>query len=173
MRYFVGLFLLAWLAGWGAGFANEVWRLLSGGANAFLVVWLILWTLGGAFAVYWAYRAFRPTVPESLRLLANSVTYDSGIPPHQFYSGYTSQSEAWKSMFPRRTRVEIDRHKLQSLRLRETEVGNRLTIDVEASRIDIGRSATEVEREWLYQVLAKRYSLSPARDSTRSDRRFG
>src|SRR6516164_9276669 len=75
MRYFVGLFLLGWLA----GFISAVSKLSSGGtfdrAHAFLVFWLVAWTLGGAMAVYWAYRAFRPSVPESLRLMPDGVTY--------------------------------------------------------------------------------------------------
>jgi hypothetical protein len=45
------------------------------------------------------------------------------------------------------------------LRLRETESGNRLTIDVDAARIDIAPTASEVEREWLARLLAQRYSL--------------
>jgi hypothetical protein len=65
-------------------------------------------------------------------------------------------------MFPKRTRVELDRRKLQSLRLRETNDGNRLTVDADALRLDIAPSASEIEREWLYQLLADRYSLSLA-----------
>jgi hypothetical protein len=162
MRYFVGLFLLAWLGGWLVGFSSVVSKLSSGWtfdrAHAFLVCWLVAWTLGGAMAVYWIYRAFRPSVPESLRLMPNGVTYDSGIPPLP-NSGYTWNSDAWKSMVQKRTRVELDRQKLQSLRLRETKDGNRLTVDANALRLDIAQSATEIEREWLYKLLTKRYSL--------------
>jgi len=92
-------------------------------------------------------------------LMPDGVIYDSGIPPLQTYSGYTWNKDAWKSMFPKRTRVELDRRKLQSLRLRETNDGNRLTVDADALRLDIAQSATEIEREWLYQLLTKRYSL--------------
>jgi hypothetical protein len=165
MRYLVGLFMLAWLGGWVVGFIGTAGTLSSGGppgiARAFLVFWLIAWTLAGAMAMYWTYRAFRPSVPESLRLISNGVTYDSGIPPLllQGYIGLTSHKEVWKSMFPKRTRVELDRQKLHSLRLRETNDGNRLTVDADALRLDIAQSASEIEREWLYQVLADRYSL--------------
>jgi hypothetical protein len=62
-------------------------------------------------------------------------------------------------MSPKRTRIELDRRKLQSLRLRETNDGNRLTVDADALCLDIAQSATEIEREWLYQLLTKRYSL--------------
>ena len=124
-------------------------------AYAFLVFWSAAWTVAG---VYLTYRAFRPSTPESLKLMPNGVTYDSGVPPLQMYFGYTSH-KAWKLMFPKRTRVELDRQKLQSLRLRETNEGNRLTVDTDALRIDIAQSAGEIEREWLYELLAKRYSL--------------
>jgi hypothetical protein len=67
--------------------------------------------------------------------------------------------DAWKVMLPKRLRLELDRQGLQSLRLSETNVGNRLTVDVDASRLDIAQSASEMERVWLYQLLAKRYSL--------------
>jgi hypothetical protein len=172
MRYFVGTFMLAWLGGWFVGLIATVWKLLSGGApreaQAFLVFWLVGWILAGAMAMYWAYRLFRPSVPESLTLMPKGVTYDSGIPPppsRQTYWGSTSVKDQWKSMFPKRTRVEVDRQKLQSLRLRETNDGNRLTIDADARRLDIAYAASEIEREWLYQLLTKRYALPLPRGS--------
>jgi len=173
MRYFVGLFLLAWLGGWFAGFSSAFSKLSSGQASAMLVFWLVGWTLGGAFAVYWAYRALRPSVPESLTLMPNGLTYDSGIPPLQTYFGYTSQRDAWKFMFPKRTRAQLDWPKLQSLRLRETDDGNRLTIDADTLRLEIARSASEIEREWLYRFLANRYSLPLGQGNTLADRGSG
>ena len=170
MRFFVGPFLLAWLGGWFAGFSSAASKLLSGQAPATLVFWLVGWALAGAFAAHWAYRALRPSVPESLRLMPNSVIYDSGIPPFQTY---TSRTDFWKSMFQKRTRTELDWQKLQSLRLRETNDGNRLTVDADALRLDIAQSASEIEREWLYQLLANRYSLPSRQRNTLADRRSG
>jgi hypothetical protein len=57
--------------------------------------------------------------------------------------------------------VTISRQDLRSLRLRETEIANRLTVDVASKRIDLAQGASEVEREWLYRVLAERYALAP------------
>jgi hypothetical protein len=65
-------------------------------------------------------------------------------------------------LFSKRLRVELDRRQLQSLRLRETESGNRLTLDANAARLDVARSVSEVEREWLYKLLAGQYLKSPA-----------
>jgi hypothetical protein len=160
-RYFTGLFLLFWLGMWTIGFRDAGSKVISGEANAFLVFWLAAWTLGGLFAAFTLYRAFRPPVPETLELKRNSMTYDSGIPPVQFnsYGRYRNPKDAWNSTFPKRVRVDLDRRQLQSLRLRETESGNRLTVDVDAARIDIAPNASEVEREWLARLLAQRYSL--------------
>jgi hypothetical protein len=52
----------------------------------------------------------------------------------------------------------VSRQQLQSLHLRETDSGNRLTVDAGATRLDIAQNANEIEREWLYQSLTKRYS---------------
>jgi hypothetical protein len=172
MRYFMGLFLLAWLGGWFVGFIATVSRLSSGQASAFVIFWLVGWTLGGAYVIYSIYRAFRPSVPEQLRLMPDRVTYDSGIPPLQTQFGQP-RKEAWKSMFPKRTRAELDRRALQSLRLRETGDGNRLTVDANGSRLDIAPSASEIEREWLYQLLTNRYSLPPPQDNAPAGRRSG
>jgi hypothetical protein len=111
------------------------------------------------------YRLFRPTVPESLRLLRTGLAYDSGIPALRMNYAYAKPSDQWKSYVPKRTRVELDRRQLQTLRLREIPDGNRLTVDADSMRLDLAQSASEVEREWLYQVLAKRYSLPPPEPS--------
>jgi hypothetical protein len=159
-----GLFLLSWLGMWTIGFRDAGSKVISGEANAFLVFWLAAWTLGGIFAAFTLYRAFRPSVPETLELKRNGVSYDSGVPPLQFNSSwrYKNTRDAWSAAFPKRVRADLDRRELQSLRLRETESGNRLTVDVDATRIDIAPNASEVEREWLARLLAQRYSLPQA-----------
>jgi hypothetical protein len=62
-------------------------------------------------------------------------------------------------MFPKRTIVALDKRQLASLRLRETDVGNRLTVDARGSRLDLAPIGSEIDREWLYELLAKRYAL--------------
>lgn len=61
-------------------------------------------------------------------------------------------------MLPKRKHLKLEKHTLQTLTLRETDSENRLTVDHNAERIDIGKTASEVEREWLYEVLSKTYA---------------
>ena len=160
-RYFGGLFLLFWLGGWAVGFRSASTTLMEGKGGFFLVFWLGGWTIGGILAALTAYRILRPTVPETLQLRRGSVEYDSGIPPLELntYRRNASGREYWNALLSRRVRASLDRQHLQTLRLRETETGNRLTIDLGAQRIELASQASEVEREWLAQQLARRYAI--------------
>ena len=166
MRYFFGLCFLTSLGVVVVSFGRDVWTLPWGsvddGSLAFIVLMIMpLWFLCVVISAWLAYRSFRPS-PESLRLMPNGVTYDFGIPPPTWYdvSGlpYLTPRAAWRSVFPKRTRVELDRGKLRSLRLRLD--ATLLTVDTDAGRLNIAPSASEIERAWLFQLLAKRYSLS-------------
>ena len=170
-RNFVGLLGLFWLGMWSIAFIKVSSKVMAGSTNGLLIFWLCAWTLGEIYAALTLYKISRPLVPESLELKSNGVTYDSGIspPPFGWGSYYRSlfspnahaknRKDSWNYIFSRRVRVDFDRLQLQSLRLREAETGNRLTIDLGAKRLDIASAATEVEREWLAGVLARRYSL--------------
>ena len=170
-RYFTGLFMLFWLGMWQMGFRDAASKVMAGNAPAFLIFWLGAWTLGGIAVAYSLFRVVRPSVPETLTLRRNSVAYDSGVAPPQFNSYKRNQNplSAWRSAFPKRVRAEIERKQLQSLRLRETESGNRLTLDLDATRLDLAPAASEVEREWLAKLLARRYSLPQVSSKAAND----
>ncbi|MBR1222462.1 hypothetical protein JQ557_31000 [Bradyrhizobium sp. U87765 SZCCT0131] len=159
-RYFAGLFLLCWLGGWAFGVKDAGGRVLSGQANGFIMFWLAGWLIGGGFAMYMAFRHLRPPIPETLRLTQSGIDYDAGVPPPP--TTPRTGSWNWQATFPKRIRLNLNRMALRTLQLRPTDNSNRLTIDVGTQRIDIARAATEIEREWLYRVIAGRYSLPPA-----------
>lgn len=165
-RYGACLFLLCWLGGWGYGWIHVGSDLMAGRGSFFTLVWFGAWTVGGFFAAYMLYRMLRPSVPELFRLMPQGLRYDSGIPSFDMSSFNTNnqqyRQQSWSAYFPKRVHSDLDRKALQSLRLRQTTFSNRLTIDAGATRIDLARDATEIEREWLYQVLAERYSLVPS-----------
>jgi len=163
-RYFGGVFLLFWLGGWVMGETSAITQLTSGKGGAFIIFWLGGWTVGGILAALTAYQIFRPTVPETLQLKRGSIVYDSGIPPFELNSNTRNKGfrDYWSSLLSKRLRADLDRQQLQTLRLRETETGNRLTIDLGAQRVELASGDSEVEREWLARLLAKRYGLTQA-----------
>lgn len=152
------LFLIFWLGGWYMGFTSAIENLLSNeGLNLFLIFWLGGWTVGGLFAVTIIYRIFRKTFPETLLLHKPNLLYDSGIPPFQINFQPKNQKEYWKSMFVKRKNVDFTNNEIKSLKLRETDSGNRLTIDLDTKRFEFAQGASEIEREWLFNYLTKIY----------------
>lgn len=158
MRYLIGAFLIFWLGGWFTGFVSAASEIITGNGGGFLMFWLGGWSIGGIFAGYFIYRVFRKPVPEQLLLNKPNLSIDTGVPPFIMSFSMTNQADYWKSMFPKRKRVEIDRNEIKTLELRETESGNRLTVDKGAERLELATTATEVEREWLFRYLSKNYS---------------
>jgi hypothetical protein len=168
-RFGAGLFLLCWLSIWTVGLVFVGARLVSGAARGqfeiFEAFWFSFAILAEVYAVYSLFRAFRPVIPETFRLRRGALLYDSGVPPLKMNTGDANYRDRWKAMFPKRTIVEIDRKGLQTLRLRETDAGNRLTVDANAARLDLAVGSSEIEREWLYQVIANRYTLESTQDT--------
>ena len=101
-------------------------------------------------------------MPETLQLKRGGIAYDSGIPPFELNSNTRNKGirDYWSSLLSKRLRADLDRQQLQTLRLRETETGNRLTMDLGAQRVELAPGASEVEREWLARLLARRYALA-------------
>jgi hypothetical protein len=156
-----GAFLVFWLGGWAFGeisVVRQIARTPADASTAFLVFWLCAWTVAGGMAMLMVRRVFQRSVPETLSLDAGGLLYDSGTPPFRMSYGARS-TPSWSSLFPKRTQRKIDRSHLNSLRLRDGDTRNRLTVDVGAERVELARDATDVEREWLFKMIADRYAL--------------
>lgn len=158
MRYFIGIFIIFWLGGWFMGYTSAGSQIISGEANAFIIFWLGGWTIGGVFAVYFLYRVFRKSIPEQILLNKPNLMIDTGIPPFKINFSMTNSKEYWKSMFPKRHKLEFHEGQLETLHLRETDSGNRLTIDQGSERYELATGGTEIEREWLHKYLQSNYS---------------
>jgi len=163
VRYLIAAFVLFWLGGWAFGWFSAASELLKnkgqGPADLFLLFWLGAWTVGGILAFFFLFRVLRPSVPETLILSQPSITYDSGVAPFQFSFSFRSQMDFWKKLFQRRMKPEFDPMQIQTLKLREFDTGNRLTIDQGNKRIEIAAAASEPEREWLCELLKNEYRL--------------
>jgi hypothetical protein len=99
----------------------------------------------------------QPSVPERLVFAVGKLIYDTGVQPLPMHFGYRAREDVWRRMFEKRKRIEFSPTEIRTLKLRDTDAGNRLTIDCGNDRIDIGRTLTEVEREWLFQEIRREY----------------
>lgn len=164
LRWFIGCFYLFWLGAWLNGWifaASVIFNPNSSSSVIFFhFFWLGGWTLGGAMVMWMLYRFFRPSVPETIILSDLGMSYDSGTAPLVFpYGMGESKAEFWEKMFPTRIRAVFNQNQIRTLKLREFDSGNRLTIDNGSQRIDIAAGASEPEREWLFDVLKRHYNF--------------
>lgn len=131
----------------------------QGLGDLFLIFWLGAWTVGGIFVFSFLFSIVRPSISETFIFSRPTIIYDSGVEPFQFSLSFRSQMEMWKKLFPKRLKTEFDPAQIQTLKLREFDTGNRLTIDQGNKRIEIAASASEPEREWLYALIKNTYNL--------------
>ena len=158
MKYFIGAFITFWMFGWFTGFVNVGSQILAGEANAFLFFWFAGWSVGGLFAGTMLFKILRTSTPQSLILNKPNLWLDTGVAP--FSPSLYNQKDIWKNIFLKRKKIEFTHREIETLKLRETDEGNRLTIDKGSERIEIASSATEIEREWLFEYLKSSYRLS-------------
>ena len=161
MRYAVAAFLVFWLGGWAMGWISAARHVVSGGSGAtpFLLFWLAGWTLGGFFALLYLWKLLRPSVPETLSFAKPGLIYDTGIQPPAMEWDARRQRDLWKKVFETRKQIQFAPDEIATVRLRDTESDNRLTIDHGTDRIDIGRALTEVEREGLFKLICAEYKI--------------
>ena len=157
-KYFIGAFLTFWMFGWATGFVTVGSEILSGNGNAFLFFWFAGWSVGGFFAGMTLFKIFRKPIPETLLLNRLNLLLDTGMTPFN-PSIIGSQKEFWKTLFLKRKQIEFTLKELETLTLRETDLGNRLTLDNGSERIEFATSATEIEREWLFEYLKFNYRI--------------
>jgi len=163
MRYFIIIFLMVWLGGWAVGWVSAFSALMGGkaegGGRAFLLFWLAGWSVGGVFAFFALYQLLRPSAPEEYVLQYPELGYDSGTPPFTMSFDYRSQMNVWRKLLRKRAQEQFSPSDLRTLKLREFESGNRLTIDKGSERIELGSSLSEIEREWLYRQIIQKYRI--------------
>lgn len=161
IRYFFAAFIIFWLCGWATSWIITAIKIFkSGGTNMFLIFLLAAWTTGGILAFFFLTRTLRRSAPENLLAYPTSLVHDPGVLPMtiSFYS--RSHMQAWNTIFKRRKTVEFSHKEIQTLKLRDIDGGNRLTIDKGRNRFDLAIPLSEIEREWLYYTLVEKYSIT-------------
>ena len=150
-----GLFILFWLGGWAFGFVVVGGLIISGEAGVFHYFWFGGWSIGGLWAMAITRRIFQGAKDQMLWLNKPKLSLDTGFPA---FSYKDANKHPLRSLKSNRVKTELTPNQIETLELRETESGNRLTVDIGAKRVDLAAGAGEIEREWLYDYLMKEYA---------------
>lgn len=150
-------FCTVWLGVWLMSLFQTVPRLFDPPVRPGLVVWLVLWTVGGLVAAWTLLRTARPGQPERLILGANRMVYDPGdapvrVPLDVLRPERTSESDP----------IAFTRRQLETLRLQPGAGGGRghgrgrgerLSLDVGGLAIDIAPWAKPHVRRFIHQQI--------------------
>jgi len=159
LRYLIAVFFLVFLGFWFVGEIHAIHSLMKDDmplfGRLFTLFWLGGWTIGGIVIMYLIYNLVKPLKPASLKLSAGSIRYETGTEPFDFFMwDYRQRKESFNFFKGFRNKVyEVENANMQNLRLERIGERQRLSFDYGAQRVEIGKSLTEPEREWLYEVL--------------------
>jgi hypothetical protein len=162
-QYVMGVFICLWLVGCFFAAKDDMSLLASGAANITTATTLSLWAIGALIALFYLYRISHPSLPERVYLHDGWFEHDSGVAPYRISFDSEVMRQMWRDSFPKYRRAPVREPQLATLELREIEYGGRILVEHDAEKIEVGRAATKEEREWLYQFLKERYSLSNRR----------
>ncbi len=108
------------------------------------------------------YLLIKGETPESLILRESSLIFNSGRPNIKigFFLSFLSELGEFKRLLL----YKVQHHhfscdQLKTLTLRETDHGNRITIDQGRHRISFFTTATDEQRKWLFNYLNSYYDL--------------
>jgi hypothetical protein len=138
-------FLGFWLCGWLVSLVYAVFHLLNGESRAFLIFWLGVWTIAGGFALRALWAMLRPALPESVRLEADILQYDSGC----------------RLQRRDKTVIEFARPDLRGVVLERVGERQQLRLNLGGEWLEIGASLREAERKWMFAVLQKWHVAEP------------
>lgn len=158
-RYFISVFMLAWIGGWFIGFKDVVIQLINkpqSEANGFLMFWLLAWVAGGSLVFYYILLILRPQKPEKITIHLDYIEYDTGT-FSPITAGYNrgktfNQFNQWNDYFQKR-KVFSNLQRSQIKFVHEKNP-SRIYFDWESKRYEVGSGLSEPDIDWLYSKLS-------------------
>jgi hypothetical protein len=152
--------ILAIIGAAAAGFwIQALIDLLDGGRDGFMdVMQLLFTTLILGFAGFMGRFAFRQCVPESVMVVGGDIIHDSGTDP--FRKTELDRSEARQSELFAKPRKHMHFSSAEAATLSKTNFPyeNRIYIEADGKRHDLGEALSVAERAWLYDFLQENLS---------------
>ncbi|WP_417431874.1 hypothetical protein [Kiloniella sp.] len=131
---------------------------LSTNASPIFLIFFCLILIGKLYLILLFLRVMSPSTPEELILGPSYLIFDTGLPP--FDLDELSRIKQTQMLFQKRQKHTFSLDDITTLTLRNTENGNRLTIDQNGNRINLATAANEQEKKWLYNYLKDTYPIN-------------
>jgi hypothetical protein len=163
-RYVIAPFLIVWLmlwaVAWLGGLVDLFERGLINDERQFLLIWFVVWTIGGIFFVYVVIQLLRPARAEYLELGRYDLIFQPDFAPGAFWlwgwgecwTRAFGSYRWWKELNPKK-KIQAEKHKIGRVRLQWDGWDWRLFMYIGGKRFEIARTLKEPERRWLAEVL--------------------
>lgn len=161
MQIPAAVFLLIWLSGWTIGGIVSVLSLVNGRGHPLLVLWLCGWAAGEVFVAWHLYNMFRAPTPESVRLEADALSYDPGCGPDEARSCAERPDGKIVPVTPAPA-AAVARTAVRKFGIDCVNERERLYVDTDGRRFEIGGCLTGPERAWVLAVLQQWLGRSAA-----------
>lgn len=150
--------LLTWVLlllalAWTVGGLVTLWQLLRA-PSGLMALWLGLWAIGQVFIVRGLLTVLRPVLPERVRLEADRLSYYPGRGPSEQRSCAELPNGKVVPVTPAPA-AEVAKSAVRGFAIDRVNDRQRLVIDADDRRFEIGGCLTEAERAWLFAALQK------------------
>jgi hypothetical protein len=130
-------------------------------AGVFVPVWLIGWAVGAVFVALAVRKALRPPTPEFVRLEADALHYEPGRGPDRFRSCAELPNGTVAAIKPAPA-TTAPRDSIRRFGVDRVGDRQRLYMDLDDQRVEIGGCLTESERAWLFAALQQWLGEQPS-----------
>lgn len=146
-------YLLLCAVGWVVIGLFTAWQLFDS-PKPFLVVWLFVWAAGLMVMVGQLLPLIRPVLPEHVRLETDRLSYYPGRGPDELRTCAELPNGKVVPVTPAPA-AEVSKATVRGFTLDRVNDRQRLVVDTDGRRFEIGGCLTEAERAWLFAALQK------------------
>ena len=130
---------------------------LFDGRSGSMDVWQVLFTtLILGFVVFMGSFAFRRPVPESVMVVGKGIIHDSGTDPFRKTALEKSEARQSEQFVKPRKRMHFSSAEVATLSKTDFPYENRIYIEADGKRHDLGEALSAAERAWLYDFLLEK-----------------
>jgi hypothetical protein len=143
--------------------------LLDGRFGFMDVMQLLFTTLFLGFIGFMGKFAFRRRVPESVMVVGGGIIHDSGTDPFRNTAIDKSQARQSEQFVKPRKRIHFSPAEVATLSKTDIPYENRIYVEADGKRHDLGEALSPAERAWLHDFLLEKLDRPEALNLQASD----
>ena len=134
---------------------DAIREMFSGRVGFDEIMTLVFTSLVMAFMGLMGSRALRRRIPESVMVVGDGIIHDSGVDPYRRTAVEQDPIRQQEQFMKARKRMSFSRAEVRSLAKTDVPYPNRIYIEADGQRYNLGEGLSVEERAWLYDYLVQ------------------